>query len=176
MRELSLDEIFERLGDSDLCNTVSGAVQERYGYDFLVMWPESVPLAHKLTDFVWSMTGFLENEGLARFFNSECNHEAYPECFDILGLSSLATQIRTSLKLFPKSDLGNTDALISHFGSWEKIEELVDSTESELYAKSDEIEVALANYIRNHKYEYETLLPEIRNERAYKKLAGENAD
>jgi hypothetical protein len=102
MRELSLDEIFERLGDYDLCNAVSGAVQERYGYDFLVMWLESVPLTHKLTDFVWSMTGFLENEGFARFFNSECNHEAYPECFDILGLSSLATQIRTSLKLFPK--------------------------------------------------------------------------
>ncbi|HEY5345004.1 MAG TPA: DUF4375 domain-containing protein [Verrucomicrobiae bacterium] len=175
-QDLSLDEICQRMSNFDLCNEISRVVEERYGYDLLITWPESVPLSHRLVDFVWNTTGYLENEGFARFFNLVCNHSAYPECFDIIGLSSLAADVRKSLKLFPKGDLGNTDALISHFGSWEQIEKLADATESELYSKSDDIEAALANYIRNHKHEFESFVPEIRKQRAYIKLIGGKTD
>jgi hypothetical protein len=168
--ELPIDEIFQRMDDFSLCNVISGAVGARYGYDFLMTWPASVPLAHRVMHFAWLSTGFLECEGLARFFNLHCNHSAYPECFDILGLPSLATGLRNLLALFPKCDLGDTDALISHFGSWKRIEELVDSTESELYASSDSIQSVLASYARHHKTEFEPLLPEIRMQREYEKL------
>ncbi len=172
-QDLSLAEICQQMDDYDLCNGISCAVEEHYGYDLLITWPESVCLAHRVVDYVWSTTGYLKCEGFARFFNLDCNHSAYPECFDIIGLSSLAVEIRKSLQLFPKSDLGDTDALISHFGSWERIEELVDATEDEIYAKSDAIKAALASYIRSHKTEFEPLLPEIRKRREYKKLIGE---
>lgn len=166
----SLDEVFQLADDFNLCNIISDVIEERYGYDPVMMWSDSIPYAQRLVEYTWSTTGFLECEGFARFFNLECNHSAYPECFDVLGLSSLASTIRESLKLFPKSDLGDTDALISHFGSWEQIEKIVDDAESELYSKSKEIEIALANYIRNHKSEFESLLPEIQTNHGYKKL------
>jgi hypothetical protein len=168
--ELSLDEIFQHMTDFELCDGLTSAIEERYGYDLLMTWPSSVPLVQKVVHFVWSTTGFLECEGFARFFNLDCKHSAYPDCFDILGFSSFATNIRKTLALFPQCDLGNTDALIAHFGSWKRIEELVDATESELYSNSKAIEKALAKYARDHKSEFALLLPEIRKQRAYEKL------
>jgi hypothetical protein len=169
-RELSFEEVFQHMDDFDLCDVISCAVEERYGYDVLVDWPESVALTHRVVHFVWSVTGFLACEGVARFFNLRCSHSAYPTCFDILGLGALAEELRKALALFPASDLGDTDALVAHFGSWERIEELVDTTESKLYAESEGIQQALAKYTRDNKPEFESLLPEIRKQRSYDEL------
>lgn len=168
--KLSFEEVFQHMDDFSLCDVISCAVEEHYGYDILVGWPESVPLTHRVVHFIWSVTGYLECEGLARFFNLRCRHAAYPICFDILGFSRLAKDLRKTLALFPSGDLGDTDALVAHFGSWERIEELVDATESRLYAESERIQLALAKYAREHKSEFESLLPEIRRQRAYNKL------
>lgn len=168
--DLSLDEVIQRMSDFDLCNAISCAVETQFGYDRLMTWPPDAPFSFRVVHFAWSTTGFIEGEGLARFFNLPCKHSAFPECLEALELPALADDIRALLKLFPECDLGQTDALISHFGSWERIEEIVDAAESRLYAESKNIQSRVAGFIRERKQEFEPLLPEIRRRKEYRKL------
>ena len=169
----TLAEIFQRLDDFNLCDAISSAAEDHYGYEVLINWPQSVPIEHKLPHFVWSVTGFLECEGFARFFGLKCKHSVYPECFDVLGLPALATSVRKSLKFFPECDLGDSDLLVEHFGSWEQIRELVDAAESTFYSDSKTIETALGKYIRERQSKYRVLLPRIGETRSYREAFGD---
>lgn len=163
----TFDEIFADMKDFDLSNCISCAVEEHYGHDALMAWPAHIPIEHRIVHYIWSTTGYLECEGFARFFNLRCHHSAFPECFKLIALPEIAAEIRKTLNDFPKNALGDTETIIKHFGSWEKLEEAVDEAESKLYRASDSIQKAHAHYVREHKAAFETLLPEIRLQNSY---------
>lgn len=147
----TFDEVFDTFNDFSICNAVSGGVEDRYGYWHLMTWPAEVHTPFKVAHYIWSTTGFLECEGYARFFSLACDHNAFHIAMDLIGIKDVAQSIRNALSLVPQYCLGNKDKLIEHFGSWDKLREVVDSHEDLLYANSKRIEASLAAYVRSHK-------------------------
>jgi hypothetical protein len=157
----SFDQIFDTLPEFSVCDAVSGAIEDCYGYEHLMTWPEDVPVECRVVHYIWSTTGFLECEGYARFFNLQCEHGAYPTAMDAIGVADVAQSIRDALSLVPAACLGDTDCIIAHFGSWEALCEAIESHEKLLYQSSSRIEAALANYVRTHKDVFRPLLPHL---------------
>ena len=86
----NLDDIFSSLRDFDLADCISCVVEEKYGYEVLMQWPDSVPEVHRVVHFIWSNTGYAECEGYVMFMILDCHHAALPVAFRLVGLLDLA--------------------------------------------------------------------------------------
>lgn len=161
-RKLGLDEILDQMDDGPLGSSVSGAIDDTYGYDEVMAWSSEIPEAVRIAGFALSMTGHLSCEGPVRLLSADCKHTAYVKCLEVLGFSEIASDFSAMIGQVPEACLGDMDALIDHFGSWDCVESLFSSQQNARFASSVvAIESSTATYIRNNRREFLPILPAI---------------
>jgi hypothetical protein len=167
--EPTLETIFSSLSGFDLADGIACAAEDRYGYDELMQWPNTIPEQHRVVHFIWSNTGFAECNGYVEFLMLDCQHIALPASFRAVGLPDLANIVDLMIEPALESNaLGDQGALERHFGGWDPFSEWVNQFERTLFRASDRIHEAVAAYCHANQSSFASLLPELRGTRAYK--------
>lgn len=165
--DLDFDRVLAEFDDFGLSNSVSCAIESTHGYDSLVQWSTTIPLPHRIVHMTWSISGFLECEGFARLMSLKCRHAAYADCFNAIGLPTIAATIREAIESVPAECLGDTDRLVSHFGNWGALAETVKPAQETLFASHDERVSSVARYIRENRTDFFDLFPAIQRQVSY---------
>jgi hypothetical protein len=157
----SFQEILDSLDDFLLSDFVSGAVEDKYGYEEIIMFSDHVPFEHRVAGYVWAMTGGLQNGGYSGIFTLECDPDAYPKCLRVLGLHELSDTVEKSLELVPLDARGNEGILIEYFGTWDQFKSEIEGVENTFFDGCQSIQAAHSKYIRDNAAAFEVLAPEI---------------
>ena len=148
--------------DRKLINTISGVIEDLYGYERLMNWDHTIPIHRRIVHFTITSIGYAANEGYVMLLGMECDHVQLVLCLNELRLPDLAIHFDKMLSGIPKVGvLGNLDALERHFGSWEKFGDWVSPFQSQLYKNHDRIRSALAQYCKQHITVFAQLSPEV---------------
>ncbi|MBK1883784.1 hypothetical protein JIN85_15305 [Luteolibacter pohnpeiensis] len=156
-----LEEILRSASDSEIISSVYGAVEDAYGYDRIVSWNEDVPLTCRVIGHVVSTSWYLLGEGYARLFNLKCNHEAFVECFRIVGLDGIADMVRSDIEVVGPEVLGDTDKIIEKYGSWNDFENFCSGSEDMFMEHEKEIRERIVAFIKENLSELRSIGPAV---------------
>lgn len=150
-----IDRIFAESADFDLCSALEVVMEMKYGHRSIVSWTQEIPEERKIIYYIEVIIGLIRCEGFERFWAENIRHECFAIALDKIGSRHEAEMIRKSLKIIaPKSLLGDPQALIDRFGSWEAVEHLAEGYETFMYDRMEGIRKKLAVYARRRRYSF----------------------
>src|SRR5436305_14518637 len=91
--------ICARATDFELCNTVAGGIEEKFGYPVMPTMGASVQ--ERVAFLIWSGQGFAEAEGLERQLELAFDRPGWAEAYDLIGMPHLAEGLRVLIARLP---------------------------------------------------------------------------
>jgi hypothetical protein len=158
---MTIDSVFADANDFELCDAVTSAIEDRYGfYDLLERHPD-IPTDRWAAHAVWGNTGFFECEGYSRFWGSETDQAGFAEAIRMIGFPILADILENAILAVPKNILGNHDAVETHVESERIRMELAEQLDSKLISERPDITGKPATFIRYRRASYADLIEQI---------------